>query len=211
MEECAEILGIEHSSQLVRSVTPTIPNMRLGYFGEMIAARCLEEFDSCWIVVQKPSFAIAPNQSLPGTDVLAAFVDDGEIQTLVFVEAKVRTGRDRGVVLLAARQAIADSENEFASMVGAVVRNLYATNDQMFRPFLHYLQRRRTERLDDLPYVYLVMEEGTWSDTDVSVLDELGPLPNGFRVSVVEVQDLAELVRDSYAWVGALVDELDDE
>ena len=210
-EECAEILGIEYSGQLIRSVTPTNPNMRLGYFGEMVADRCLQEFDGCWILLQKPSFAIAPNQSLPGTDVLAAFVNDGEIETLVFVEAKVRTGRDRRVVLQAARQAIADSQNEFASIIAFVVRRLHESNDHMFRPFLNYLERRRSGTLDDLPYVYLVLEQGAWSDNDVLVLDDLCPLPPGFRVSVVEVENLAQLVRQSYAWIGAVVDELDDE
>ena len=53
-------------------------------------------------------------------------MNDGENETLVFVEAKVRTVRDRRVVLQAARQAIADSQNEFASIIAFVVRHLHS-------------------------------------------------------------------------------------
>ncbi len=202
---------MEYSDALVKSVTPTNPEMRLGYFGEMIAACCLRDFDGCWIAVQKPSFAITSDQSLPGTDVLAAFVNDGEIQDLVFVEAKVRTTRERRVVLQAARQAIADSENEHAPMIAFVLRRLHESDDQMFKPFLNYLARRQGGDQDDLPYVYLVLEQGAWSDNDVAVLDDICPLPPGFRVSVVEIENLAELVRQSYSSIGMVVDEHDDE
>ena len=209
--ECAEILGMEYSEELVSSVTPTNAKMRRGYFGEMIAACCLRDFDGCWIAVQKPSFAITANQSLPGTDVLAAFVNDGEIQNLVFVEAKLRTARERRIVLQAARQAIADSENGHAPMIAFVLRRLHESDDQMFKPFLNYLARRRRGDQDDLPYVYLVLEQDTWSGNDVSVLDDICPLPPGFRVSVVEIGNLAELVRQSYSLIGMGVDEHDDE
>ena len=210
-EECAEILGLEYSAQLVRSVTPTNSNMRRGYFGEMIAARCLQEFDGCWILVQKPSFAITPNQSLPGTDVLAAYVDNGEITSLIFTEAKVRTARDRNVLLQAAQQAISDSQNEFAPIIGFVLRRLYESDKEAFGSFLNYLNRRRVGTTDDFQYVYLVLERGAWSVDDVSDLDEICPLPSGFRVSVVEIENLAQLVGQSYAWIGMVVDEHDDE
>lgn len=210
-EECAEILGLEYSAQLVRSVTPTIPNMRRGYFGEMIAAGCLQEFDGCWILVQKPSFAITPNQSLPGTDVLAAYVDNGQITSLIFTEAKVRTARDRNVLLQAAQQAISDSQNEYAPMIGFVLRRLYESDKEAFGLFLDYLNRRRVGPTDDFQYVYLVLERGAWSVGDVSDLDEICPLPSGFRVSVVEIEDLAQLIGESYAWIGLVVDEHDNE
>ena len=143
--------------------------------------------------------------SLPGTDVLAAFVNDGEIQNLVFVEAKLRTARERRIVLQAARQAIADSENGHAPMIAFVLRRLHESDDQMFKPFLNYLARRRGGDQGDLPYVYLVLEQGTWSGNDVSVLDDICPLPPGFRVSVVEIGNLAELVRQSYSWYVNLI------
>ena len=179
LEECAEVLGLEYSNELIRSVTPTNPTLRLGYFGEMVAATCLRDFDGCWIVVPKPSFAIDPNQSLPGTDVLAAFLNGGEIECLVFVEAKVRTSRSRSVVLQAARQSISDSQHAYASMIGFVVRRLYESHDQMHGPFLRYLGRRHDGASDDLPFVYLVLERGAWSDDDVDLLDDLAPLPQG--------------------------------
>lgn len=211
LEECAEVLGLEYSNELIRSVTPTNPTLRLGYFGEMVAATCLRDFDGCWIVVPKPSFAIDPNQSLPGTDVLAAFLNGGEIECLVFVEAKVRTSRSRSVVLQAARQSISDSQHEYASMIGFVVRRLYESHDQMHGPFLRYLRRRHDGASDDVPFVYLVLERGAWSDDDADLLDDLAPLPQGFRVSVVEIEKLAELVQESYARIGMAVDEHDDE
>ena len=210
-EECAEILGLEYSTELISSVTPTNPNMRRGYFGEMVAASCLRKFDGLWVLIRKPSFAIAPNQSLPGTDVLAALVNDGEVESLVFVEAKVRTSRSRRVVLQAAQQAISDSQNEHASIIGFVLRRLHDSEDQMLRPFLRYLSRRRDAAANDLPYVYLVLENGAWSDDDVTLLDDLVPLPEGFRVSVAQIENLAELVSDSYALIGVVADEHDDE
>ena len=211
IEECAEILGVEYTAQLASSMTPSNPNMRRGYFGEMIAARCLQEFDGCWILVQKPSYAITPNQSLPGTDVLAAYVDNGEITSLIFTEAKLRTARDRNVLLQAAQQAVSDSQNEFAPMIGFVLRRLYESDQEEFRSFRNYLNRRRVGTTDDFQYVYLVLERGAWSVDDVSDLDEICPLPSGFRVSVVEIENLAQLVGQSYAGIGMVVDEHDDE
>ena len=211
IKECADILGLEYSNQMVRRATPTNPNMRLGYFGEVIAAGCLRDFDGCRVLIQKPSFAIAPNQSLPGSDVLAAIVNTGEIEALIFVEAKVRTTRDKDVIIQGARQSISDSQDEHASMIGFVLRRLHESQDEAFLPFLNYLKGRQDGTVNDLPYVYLVLEQGTWSVDDLSVLDEICPLPPGFRVSIVEIENLGQLVGESYAWIGAVVDEDDNE
>lgn len=210
-EECAEILDMDFSNQLVSSMTPTNPNMRKGYFGEMIAARCLQEFDGCCVLVQKPGFAITADQSLPGTDVLAAHLDNGEITSLIFTEAKVRTARDPRVLLQAAQQAISDSENEYSPMIGFALRRIHESDKAAGREFLSFLSRRRDGATNDFQYVYLVLERGAWSVDDVSKLDEICPLPSGFRVSVVEIEKLKQLIDESYARIGMAVDEYDGD
>ena len=207
VHECAEVLGVDHTLESVQRLAPTIPTMRLGYFGEVLAACCLRDFDGCRIAISKQQFAIAPNQSLPGTDVLAAVVVDGRIEAMIFAEAKVRTTRDRGVVAQASRQAISDAEDRHPTIVGFVLRQLWGSQDPMFRPFLNYFQRRNRGTADDRPYVYLVLEQGNWSDNDVTRLDDLSPLPPGFRITVVEIANLKQLVDQLYAWNGMVADD----
>lgn len=96
-------------------------------------------------------------------------------------------------------------------MIGFVLRRLYESDEEAFGLFLNYLSRRKVGTPDDFQYVYLVLERGAWSVDDVSDLDEICPLPSGFRVSVVEIENLAQLVGQSYAWIGMVVDEHDDE
>ena len=211
IEGYAEVLGLEATEEFVHNLIPTRTNMRRGYFGEVAAARCLQDFDFCWIPVQKLRSMIGSDQSLPGIDVLGARLADGQFETLIFVEAKVRTTRRRRIALDASKELIADFEREFPTILNFTARELENRTDPMFRPFLHYLKRRQMGETEDLPYVFLLLERGTWQDEDIDLLDELTPLPTGFRVSVIEIDNLAQLVEAAYSAIGVGVDSNDDE
>ncbi|MYE89423.1 hypothetical protein F4X33_10545 [Candidatus Poribacteria bacterium] len=207
----AKVLGVQSASDLVHSFLPKGTTIRRGYFGEVLAASCLRDFDHCWIPVQKLRSMITSDQSLPGIDVLGAHVADDRFEALIFVEAKLRTVRDRRVVLDAAIELIADFERRYPSILHFAATELMKTQDPMYQPFLDYLKRREQRETEDLPYVYLVQEKGLWSEDDIELLEDLVPLPNGFRISIVEIDDLGDLVEDAYSAVGILVDDDDDE
>ena len=154
---------------------------------------------------------ISSDQSLPGIDILGAHVVDGRIEALVFAEAKLRTNRQRGIVLSATNELVGDFQVERPNIIISALIQLKQTNDPMFPLMLDYLRRRSQEETEDLPYVYLVLEAGNWTDGDVDLLDDLAPLPDRFRVTVVEIQGLTQLVDDAYGLVGLLADQNDDE
>jgi hypothetical protein len=69
-------------------------SVRRGDFGEVLAAEAAEDFDGLVVPVRKLRYQIDPNQTLPGSDVVAfVFSDDGsdELDDLEFIESKYRT------------------------------------------------------------------------------------------------------------------------
>ena len=211
LNDYAKILGLDAASEIVRGLVPTGCKIRKGYFGEVIAACCLRDFDGCWIPVKKLRTMISSNQSLPGIDVIGAHVVDNRIESLVFVEAKVRTGRDRRVILSASEELLHAFQQKFPPMLHFMAVQLQEQNDPMYESFLHYLWRRDHRDTQELPYVYLLCENGTWSDRNLSLLEDLVPLPEGFRVSVIEIASLAQLIESVYSSINISVDDSDDE
>ena len=209
--DCAAVLGISVTSDIMTDLVPKGQSTRRGYFGETIATCCLRDFDGCRIPVQKLRSMISSDQSLPGIDILGAHVVDDRIEALVFAEAKLRTTRQRGIVLSATNELLDGIQAERPNILISALIQLQQTNDPMYSLMLDYLQRRRQEETEDLPYVYLVLEAGNWTDGDIDLLDDLVPLPNRFRVTVIEIQGLAQLVDDAYRLVGLLADQNDDE
>ena len=211
LADYADVLGIRSASEILHGLAPRRPKIRRGYFGEVIAASCLRDLDGCWIPVQKLRSMITSDQSLPGIDVLGARIAEDGFKTLIFVEAKVRTTRDRRVILKATQELLVDFEKQFPSILHFTAIQLQQRADPMYRPFLAYLKRRGQLDTEDLPYVYLLLEKGIWSQDDLSFLEDIAPLPTGFRISVIEIDNLAKLVDDAYASIQILVDDSDDE
>ena len=207
----ADVLGLTATEALIRSLLPTGYRIRRGYFGEVLAAGCLRDFEDCWVPIQKLRSMISSDQSLPGVDVVGARLAGGIVEAMVFVEAKVRTSRDVGVVLTAAQSLLEEHAAAFPTILHFVAVQLRQTNDPLYAPFLDYLQRRGQQDTDDAPYIYLLFEKGLWSDEMVSSLDDLEHLPPEFKVVVIEVEGLASLVESAYSSVGIGVDETDDE
>ena len=211
LADYADLLGVEWTEGLVDSLVPKGMKIRRGYFGEVVSAICLRDFDGCWLPISKLRSMISSDQSLPGVDVLGAHLVDHRIEALVFVESKLRTYRDTRVAFDAAKELIKDFQSQYPSILHTAAAQLLDTGDPMYRPFLDYLKRRDIEDTEDLPYVYLLIENGKWSDADIEALEDLSPLPKGFRVSVIEIDQLAELVELAYSSIGFVVDENDDE
>ena len=154
---------------------------------------------------------VSSDQSLPGIDVIGAHVVENRFEALVFVEAKVRTVRDRRVILSASEELLSSLEEKFPSMLHFTAVQLQQRGDPMYRPFLEYLKRRDQNDEQELPFVYLLYERGAWSDQDLSQLDDLAPLPKGFKVSVIEIANLAELIDSTYSLINVTADDSDDE
>ena len=209
--ECAQVLGIDETSEIIAELMPGRQTMRRGYFGETLAACCLRDFDGYRLPVQKLRSMISSDQSLPGIDILGAHFVDGRIEALALAEAKLRTNREPRIVLSAARELIDDFRVERPNVLISTLIKLQESGDPMFPLMLDYLQRRRQDETEDFPYVFLVLEAGNWIDNDVELLDDLMPLPERFRVTVIEIHELAQLVDDAYSLVGVLADRNDDE
>ena len=211
VEDCAAVLGIDETSALIADLVPTRQPMRRGYFGETLTACCLRDFDGYTIPVQKLRSMISSDQSLPGVDVLAAHIVGGRVEALVFAEAKLRTSRQRRIILEATSELVTDFQTERPNVLISALIRLQESNDPLYPLMLDYLRRRSQEETEDLPYVYLVFEAGSWTDDDVELLDDIAPLPHQFRVSVIEIEGLAQVVDESYRLVGLVADQNDDE
>ena len=211
LQDYADVLGINATSKIVRGLIPSGSKIRRGYFGEVISACCLRDFEGCWIPVQKLRSMVSSDQSLPGIDVIGAHVVENRFEALVLVEAKVRTIRDRRVILSASQELLSSLEEKFPSVLHFTAVQLQQRNDPMYWPFLEYLKRRDQNDTQELPFVYLLYEKGAWSDQDLSQLDDLAPLPKGFKVSVIEIANLAQLIDSSYTLINVEVDDSDDE
>lgn len=91
-------------------------SVRRGDFGEALAAEAAEALDEMVVPVRKLRYQIDPNQTLPGSDVVAFVLDDdGGIDDLEFIESKYRTAPHLDLAVEAHDQLAADRDGGYAT------------------------------------------------------------------------------------------------
>jgi len=92
LERMAQALGWEDALSRLRRGRKEV---RRGDFGEAVACDAVEAFDGFSVPIRKLRYQLDPEQTLPGTDVVAFHRnEDGSIADLHFLECKLRTFRD---------------------------------------------------------------------------------------------------------------------
>lgn len=212
LKVAAQRWGWRGVAQLLTSAQPTAMTARRGEFGEVLSAALLTEFEGYQIPVQKFRFTITPDQSLPGTDLLALKVNDNAaIIEVCFLESKLRTGSDTGTAVRAYNQLRQDYEQQFPDMLVFVLARLHERRDPLLDAFLDYLRDRADTSDKERLRVGLTWERGSWTETVLQNLEDNGVERQDLVVHVVYIGGLAHLIDQLFqqVGVGSIID--DDE
>lgn len=200
-----EYLGWEKVKKfLVAPIQPTRINMRRGEFGEILMSELLTNFFNYYIPVPKHRFIITPNQSLPGTDVIAIKKDNSRLTDVCFVESKLRTTCDVSAAVRGYEQLESDYTKRVPDMIRFVLNRLSEKKDPFFPVFLEYMCRREDMRDIERYVLGLVWDCEVWSETVLENLEnELNDthLPE-FTVHVIQIGELVTLTNELFLEIG---------
>ena len=197
----------EVSGLLGWRVTPGRPSVRKGEFGEIVIAAILEEFEGYIVPVKKLRYQIDPEQTLPGNDLLCmAFADDGSLESLLFVECKLRTTRDLPAGTDAHEQLLDDRERGFADILTFIIARLYEQESPLLPLLTDYLRIRAAS--GHSYGIGLVWESSQWDERVLGRVAALDPLLDPLAITVTGVSGLTGLVDEVFDQAGvALVDD----
>jgi hypothetical protein len=174
-----------------------VKSIRNGAFGEALAACYLSDLEAYEIPCPKARVQIDPNQTLPGTDLLAIRTQSGQIIEVHFTECKLRTTRHNGAALEAHGQLVNDHEDAFATIIMFTLGRLYETNHPLLDPFLDYLVKRTADDLDTYG-IFLVMDEAICAaDPLADVIDAAGPL-SPLHIRSAQIAGLGPLIANVF-------------
>jgi len=184
---------------------PSAPKLRCGFFGEVLTSALLTEFSGYVIPVQKLRFAITPNQSLPGTDVLAIKKEGEIVSEICFVESKLRNTKDASAAVTGYRQLKEDHMKKVPDIISFVLSRLYEMKDPLLYGFLNYLQDRSDTTEKESFRLGLIWENEAWAETVLQNLEEeVKPVDSPHLiVQRVRIQRLAPLIEELFKAMGA--------
>jgi hypothetical protein len=204
----ADLLAAAGWTSAVAALRKGRISVRRGDFAEVLAAEAAEALDEMVVPVRKLRYQIDPNQTLPGSDVVAFAFDDGDsIDDLEFIESKYRTIPHVDLAVDAHEQLAADREGGYATTLNFLANRLRETDADLYGAFMEFLRRRDVR--DSRHTVVLAFERENWDDEIVANLDDLPEhLPELF-LRVFPLEDAVQLIEDVYAKL--VWDVLDDE
>jgi hypothetical protein len=206
-----EALGWIEAQEAIQEGMPSIPNVRKGVVGEVIAAQCLEEFDGFVVPVKKLRSMLAAGDSLHGTDVLAfKLTKSGSIGSACYTEAKLRTGRDARAAVEAEGQLADDLSLRLPSLLLFVANQLCESGDPIARALADYMRRRRAGDDVDEFRVHLTWDAASWAENVLTRLQEAEERLTPLHVCCVRVAGLDSLIQRVYANLGFALDADDD-
>ena len=202
----ATLIGADNALARVRAGHKQVAR---GDFGEAFASACLEQFENCVVPVRKLRFKIDPEQTQPGTDIVAFHLAGDEIESLEFIETKLRTGISRATAEEAHAQLVADNEVRFGDILEFVAERLAETNAEGYECLMRHLAARGapTDRVGAFG-VFLVWDQSTWEEEVLDRLNSVTPLLEPLHVRAARLPKLAELVDEAYASIG--IEAIDD-
>ena len=137
-------------------LAPGGARVRRGEFGETLATAILEEIEGWTVPVPKLRYQIDPEQTQPGTDLLAIQIEGAAIVSLHFAESKLRGVADNRAGVDAHDQLVDDQKKGFADILVFVLQRLLDTGSALAEPMEHYSGRPRCRRrgyIRDLPNI----------------------------------------------------------
>ena len=175
-------------------------SVRKGDFGEVLVTEAAEAFDGAVVPVRKLRYQIDPNQTLPGSDVVAFVLNDrGEIDTLDFIESKYRASPPLNVAVDAHDQIAADRLNGYGTTLSFIANRLNEQASHLYGPFMRFLEDRGVQ--DTMTTVGLSFDETRWDEAVATRLDELPNLLRRLRLRLFFLRKADELIDAVYARV----------
>ena len=172
--------------------------VRRGDFGEVIAAQAIEAFDDLVVPVRKLRYQIDPNQTLPGSDVVAFDIDeDGQINALQFTESKYRSKPEKSVLVEAIKQLEKDRQKKFATTIHFLALRLSESSHPLYSKFMNYLSARGQQ--EDTYGVCLTCDEEKWTAAPLTEVVELPEVLQPLLVRVLTMGDANKLIDDVHA------------
>lgn len=200
----ARLLPASTLQAFVEARLPGPKILRRGVFGEVLSVCLLEEFHGHVVPIKKLRYRTASHDSPKATDVLAIKLDDkGVITEVAYLEAKVRTTRDRitQLAVTAHNQLQKDCEVEIPAIMGFAAQVLCDRDDPLLESIMGYLRRRDEEELDS-HHIVIVVDKGCWRGTDLDALIEHESLLDPLDVHIVAIESLVDKVKLVYDLVG---------
>jgi hypothetical protein len=188
-------------------VTPGRPSVRKGEFGEVLSGAVMEEMHGYLVPVRKLRFQIDPEQTLPGNDLVCLkLAEDGNIESVLFVECKLRTRRDLPAGTDAHGQLVDDRDRNFADILTFIIARLYEQRSPLLPLLRDYLRDRGSEKHS---YgISLVWEHEQWDERVIDRVATLDPPLKPLTVMVTRIASLSALVDDVFERAGvSLVDD----
>ena len=173
-----------------------------GDFGEVVAAEAIEAFDNLVVPVRKLRYQIDPNQTLPGTDVVAFDInEEREITGLHLAESKYREKPGRSVLVEAIDQLEADRTRKFATTINFLAHRLREDGSPLYQEFIDYLTD--TGERNDTYSVCLTCDTEEWNGIPLEEAAALGETLKPLLIRVVTIEDANDLIDSIVAQMGS--------
>jgi hypothetical protein len=207
LSEMAEIVGWTAVKNIINASIPTLLNVSLGDFGEVLTIAMLEEFRGYKIPVQKLRYKIKGNQTLPGSDAIGIRIDKDEITELCYVESKLRTSDTKKAAVEGYTQLVDDYDLEVPAMLVFVLATLRETKSPLYNVFQKFLRDRRNDPALEKFHLSLIWEKSAWSDEVIALLEkEVGNGPE-LDVSISRIDNIGLLRKEVQARSGVEISE----
>ena len=193
----SDLLSTLGWSAAVAALRPGRASVAKGDFGEVLVAEAAEAFDGAVVPVRKLRYQVDPNQTLPGSDVVAFVLDDGgEIDMLDFIESKYRATPSPNLAVDAHDQIAADRRDGYGTTLSFVANRLHEQDSPLYEPFMRYLADRGVR--DSMTTVGLSFDEMRWNETVVTRLDDLPDILRRLRLRLFFLKNANELIEAVY-------------
>jgi hypothetical protein len=213
LRDMTEALGWERSTELIDHLLPgtKATSARRGEFGEILAAKILEEMHGFRIPVQKLRSAVVGGQVMPGTDVLALKLDGMTIVQVCYAEVKLRTERDVGLAVRALGQLESDVAQDLPDILGFVSRKLHELGDSLYEPFKIYMRDRQDLEGLDTYVVSVLFDVEVWDEAVIGNVVDSEPSLVPLDLHAIRLGQLGRLTGEVFERIGVSTLIEDDE
>ena len=187
---------------------PGRPRVRRGEFGEALSTAILEELEDWTVPIVKLRYQVDPEQTQPGTDLLAVSRDGPDIDDILFGESKLRGAIDNRAAVDAHDQLAEDKKKQFADILVFVLARLLEQQSDLIDPLTAYLARRDADAKGSYG-IFLTFDDAAWRESVLDELDDEPDLLDPVGVRVIRLHDLRELADTACAAAG--LDVIDDD
>lgn len=171
---------------------------RIGDWGEVFCGLVLDQFRGYTLPIKKLCWKINNEKSLFGTDVFAVKqADNGDVESLIYSESKVRTTYSKHIGKEAYESLYKDNGDSLPDIIDFISRVYFHKGDyEMAHKFDDVFLN--IEKYDKEFQIFLLFDKGIWKDEILEILNELPPELENLFVTVILIDDLRDLIDETY-------------